>query len=81
MINNQPISNNNISYKTTEYKHKTCAGLHCKNTPTHYLKLAVIKRSGWFCHTRTQNLQKESLVEAIFNDNVETGGESSFGEV
>jgi hypothetical protein len=80
MTNIQYESNSSNRYNVSEYN-LTCAGKNCKNIPTRFIRLVLIKRSGWFCQTCTQNLQKESLVEAIFNDNVETGGESSFGEV
>ena len=76
MTHNQPTSDNNIHIENIEYKHKTCAGLRCNNVPTYYLKVALIKKSGWFCDTCRQNLQEDDLVEFIFKDDVVMGGES-----
>ncbi len=64
MINNQPRPNNDIQYEPTEYKHRTCAGLHCNNVPTHYLKIALIKKSGWFCDSCKQALEEDNLLES-----------------
>ncbi len=79
MMNNQPRSNNNVHQQTTEYK-ITCAGVHCNNTPTNYLKLALIKKSGWFCESCKQDLQDDGLVESILEEVVVMGGESNIGE-
>lgn len=78
MNNNQSTSNNNIHQEDKEYKHKSCAGLRCNNIPIHYLKLAVIKRSGWFCKNCSQDLQKDGLVESILKESRITGDEDNF---
>ena len=62
MTNNQSKSNNNIYLDDREYKYKTCAGLHCNNIPIHYLKLAVIKKSGWFCSSCKRALEEDDLL-------------------
>jgi hypothetical protein len=77
MTNIRYGSNSNNRYKVTEYN-LSCAGKSCKNTPTHFIKLALINRSGWFCQTCMQNLQKDDLVESIFKESVVIGGENSF---
>lgn len=64
MINIPSTSNNDIKYISPEYKDNTCAGLHCKNFPTHHLKLVILKRSGLFCSDCKKSLQKEGLVES-----------------
>jgi hypothetical protein len=54
--------NNNIKYEPTEYKHKTCSGLYCKNVPTYYLKVAIVKKSGRFCSLCMQALEEYNLL-------------------
>ncbi len=58
---NQANSNNNIVYKSNEYK--TCAGRSCNNSGTHYLKIVLVKKSGWFCSTCKQDLEANGLVD------------------
>ncbi len=62
ITNNQSTTNNNIYTDDRKYKHKTCAGLHCNNIPTHYLKLAVIKKSGGFCTSCKRALEEDDLL-------------------
>jgi hypothetical protein len=63
MMNNQSEPNNDIHNDLTEYKHKTCAGLHCNNVPTHCLKVVLIRKSGWFCTSCKRALEEDNLLE------------------
>ena len=79
IINNiQTGPNSDNSYTVTKYNF-SCAGKNCKNTPTYYLRLKLIKRQGWFCESCRQYLQKEGLVEYIIN--TVDGGENNFGRL
>ncbi len=62
MVNNQPRPNNDINYKPTEYKHKTCARLHCDNIPIHYLKVVLINKFGGFCTSCKRELEEDNLL-------------------
>jgi hypothetical protein len=61
MLNKQSSANNNVNQESKEYK-TICAGLHCNNAPTNYLKLALIKKSGWFCNECKHDLEENGLV-------------------
>ena len=74
MTNNQPGSNNNAHYETTEYKYKTCAGKGCNNTGIHYLSIIYINKTGLFCETCKNELEQCGLVllsKSIKNDYLE----------
>jgi hypothetical protein len=73
MSNIQSISDNKIQYDATEYKHKICAGLHCNNVPTHYLKIVLIKKSGWFCNSCKRALEDDNLLESDLAIDVKIG--------
>jgi len=76
MMNKQSSSNNNVNQEAAEYK-ITCAGLRCNNRPTNYLKLALIKKSGWFCSTCKKSLEEDGLIEGMFDESIKMGGESN----
>jgi hypothetical protein len=78
---NQSNPNNDISYETIEYKHRTCAGKNCKNIAKHHLMLVFIKRSGWFCENCRQSLQEDGLVESVFKESAIGRSENNFGKV
>jgi hypothetical protein len=73
MMNNQPGPNNDIHNDTTEYKHKTCAGLYCNNVPTHYLKVVLIRKSGWFCASCKRALEEDNLLDLDLANDMKVG--------
>ncbi len=64
MVNIPYTSNNDINYKSIEYKYKTCARLHCNNIPIHYLKVVLINKFGWFCPSCKRELEEDNLLES-----------------
>ena len=68
MDNIQPESNSKNQYNNTAYNY--CSGKDCKNTPLHYIKLVLIKKTGFFCDTCANYLQENNLIESILDESV-----------
>jgi len=49
--------------KDSIIRYKTCVGRDCDNVATHYLKIVLVKRSGWFCTACKQDLEENGLVD------------------
>jgi len=60
---NSNNNNNNRIYN--------CAGKGCNNIPSHYLKLVLIKKPGWFCRKCRKDLEKDSLVQYVIDERKE----------
>ncbi len=76
----QTEPNSDISYNISKYNF-CCAGKNCINILIHHIKLIIIKKSGWFCDSCKQYLQKEELIESIIHEKVENGDENQDGKL
>ena len=55
-------------------------GKNCKSTPSHHLKLVLIKKPGWFCDKCRKDLEKDDLVQFVIDEYKEDNkGVSKFG--
>jgi len=44
-------------------KSRICAGRNCRNVSTYFLKIVLVKKSGWFCDSCKQDLEDNGLVD------------------
>ena len=71
MSNTSISPNSNNHNDKTEYNHSSCAGKGCNNTPSHYLKLVLIKKPGWLCSKCRKDLEEDDLVQFVIDEHKE----------
>lgn len=60
--------NSKDQYNNRAYNY--CSGKGCNNIPSHYLKLVLIKKSGFFCETCADYLKDNNLIESVLDEKV-----------